>query len=93
MTKQPLVGLRWWMKAPSTSEKQNTNTAEKIGIAAAGYARIETDLEDTRVRYSEQDSDNSSEEGNKHNTEEFFDPDPYDEASEATETEFFALRR
>lgn len=55
-----------------------------------GSATTEEDGENTNERNTEGDSQNRSKDSEE---SEYFAPDPYDEAGQANETEFFALRR
>lgn len=80
--------LDWW----TVERKTNQATAtEPTGSVIAGSAQTEGGMQN--INCSAEDSEGSSEERNTHSQEEYFDPDPYDEAAEATETEFFSLGR
>lgn len=74
---------------------RNQDTTEPTVFADVGSVVTDADGGITPVSYSEQDSEPDSQEPsqNGHAESEYFDPDPYDEAAEANETEFFSLGR
>lgn len=82
--------LDWWMVERNKDPDTRTEPTDFVNV---GSVKTEGGMQN--IGYSEQGSDPDSKESgeNSHAESEYFDPDPYDEASEANETEFFSLRR
>lgn len=84
--------LDWWTVERNKDQVTATETTDS---AAAGYAQTEGGT----VTSERDDSPEDNSEGGSNSHEkpaeesEYFAPDPYSEAAEADETQFFALRR